>query len=104
MLNGFMRVKGQLQFYELDNFGNLNISFNRYFLNQKLIATLSANDILRTNRNTFYLSQGGIETTGSRQSDTRRLSLNVRYNFGLRKKKDDGGNIIDMEHLERQSN
>jgi len=97
-LNGFMRVNGQLQFYELSNFGGLNMSINRQFLNKKLVVTLSANDIFYTNRNEFTLNQGPISASGERRSDTRRIGLNVRYSFGL-KKKEEGGNMFNVEGL-----
>src|SRR6185503_6374012 len=38
-LFGFMRLKGQQQFYELTSFGALNTSINRKFFNEKLIVT-----------------------------------------------------------------
>ncbi len=90
-LNGFMRMKGQLQFYELSNFGNLNLSINRQFLNKKLMVTASMNDIFYTNRNDFTINQGSISAQGARKADTRRFALNIRYNFGLKKKEDSGG-------------
>ena len=34
-LNGFIRLRGQQQFYELSTFGALNTSINRQFLNKK---------------------------------------------------------------------
>jgi hypothetical protein len=35
VLNGFMRYKGQVQFYELSTFGTLNLSVNRQFMEKK---------------------------------------------------------------------
>jgi len=49
-LNGFMRLKGQQQFYELSTFGALNMSLTQQLLNKKLTITLSANDIFKTNQ------------------------------------------------------
>ncbi|MDZ7934072.1 MAG: outer membrane beta-barrel family protein [Emticicia sp.] len=102
-LNGFLRTKGQLQFYELSNFGNLNLSLNRVFLDRKLTVTASLNDVFYTNRNTFTLNQGSISAVGNRRADTRRFGLNLRYNFG-RKKHDEGSNPFNFETLEKASN
>jgi len=85
-LNGFIRLKGQAQFYELGNFGALNASINRQVMKQKLIITLSINDIFETNQNDFVINQGSVNASGYRKSDTRRIGINLRYNFGLRKK------------------
>jgi iron complex outermembrane recepter protein len=95
-LNGFMRLKGQLQFYELSNFGGLSMSVNRLFFDRKLTVTLNANDIFFTNRNSFSIKQGNIEAFGKRQNDTRRVGVNVRYNFGL-KKREERNNPFNIE-------
>ncbi len=85
-LNGFWRTNGQQQFYELDNFGQLNSSINRLFLNKKLAVTISMNDLFFTNKNTFTLRQGSIYAVGLRESDSRRFGINIRYNFGVKHK------------------
>ena len=85
-INGFWRTNGQQQFYELDNFGQLNSSLNRQFLNKKLTVTVSMNDIFFTNKNTFTLRQGSIYAKGFRENDTRRFGINIRYNFGIKPK------------------
>jgi hypothetical protein len=85
-INGFWRTNGQQQFYELDNFGQLNSSLNRQFLNKKLTVTVSMNDIFFTNKNTFTLRQGSIYAVGFRENDTRRFGINIRYNFGVKPK------------------
>ena len=85
-INGFWRTNGQEQFYELDNFGQLNSSLNRQFLNKKLTVTLSMNDIFFTNKNTFTLRQGSIYAVGFRENDSRRFGINIRYNFGVKPK------------------
>jgi len=87
-LSGFARFNGQLQFYELGNFGSANFSINRQFLDKKLVVTLSATDIFFTNYNEFTIQQGSINASGLRKNDTRRFGLNMRYNFGRRKKED----------------
>jgi hypothetical protein len=95
-INGFWRTNGQQQFYELDNFGQLNSSLNRQFLNKKLTVTLSMNDIFFTNKNTFTLRQGSIYAVGFRENDTRRFGINIRYNFGV-KPKEQKLDLLDTE-------
>lgn len=99
-LNGFIRLKGQLQFYELSSFGALNASINRQFLKQKLIITLSANDIFASNKNNFIINQGSVNASGYRLADTRRIGINLRYNFGVRKK-EETQNIFKVESPEK---
>jgi hypothetical protein len=94
-LNGFVRFNGQLQFYELGSFGSLAFSINQQFLKKKLMVTLSAQDILFTNKNSFSIHQGTVNAVGYREADTRRFGLNLRYNFGLRKKEDN--NMFNVE-------
>lgn len=88
---GFVRFKGQLQFYELSTFGAMNTNLSQQLLKRKLTITLSVNDILYTNRNNFLLSQGTVKASGERFGDTRRFGLNLRYNFGIRKKEKEEG-------------
>ena len=85
-MNGFMRVNGQLQFYELNNFGSLNFNASHQFLDKKLIVALNFTDVFLTNQYQLTLNQGNIHAVGSRINDTRRVGLNVRYIFGIRKK------------------
>jgi hypothetical protein len=88
---GFVRFKGQLQFYELSTFGSMNSNLSQQLFNRKLTVTLSMNDILYTNRNNFLLSQGTVKASGERFGDTRRFGFNLRYNFGIRKKEKEEG-------------
>ncbi len=87
-LNGFLMTKGQMNFYEMENFGQLNVSLNQTFFDRKLSVTLSARDIMRTMVNEFRLNQGSISSYGSRYSDTRRFGINILYNFGIPAKKE----------------
>lgn len=87
-VNGFVRFSGQQQFYELGTFGMLNASINRRFMKEKLTVTISMNDIFLTNRNNFTIKQGSVSASGYRQADTRRGGINIRYNFGIRKKEE----------------
>lgn len=82
-LSGFLMTRGQMNFYELDTFGQLNISLNQTFFNKKLTITLSARDVLRTMQTGFTLNQGSISTFGERYTDNQRLGLNIRYTFGI---------------------
>ncbi len=95
-LNAFFRTKGQLQFYELGNFGALNLSVNRKFMRDKLMVTLTANDLLFTNYYQFTLQQGSVSADGLRRNDTRRFGMTVRYNFGL-KKREERTNMFNVD-------
>lgn len=95
-LNGFLRLKGQQQFYELTTFGALNTSINRKFIKDKLIVTLSLNDMFFSNKNNFSINQGSVTASGYRQADTRRFGINLRYNFGIRKR-EENNNIFNAE-------
>ncbi|MGZ8536764.1 MAG: outer membrane beta-barrel protein [Flavisolibacter sp.] len=95
-MSGFVRFNGQQQFYELETFGELRASINQQFFKKKLNVSLSASDILRTNKNEFYLNQGSILASGMRRNDTHRFGINLRYNFGI-KKKEENNNIFNME-------
>jgi iron complex outermembrane receptor protein len=97
-LSGFVRFNGLQQFYELGTFGQLNATINRQFMKKKLIVTLSVNDMFYTNQNDFTLNQGNQHAYGSRRADTRRVGINIRYNFGIRKKEESN----DMFNVEPQ--
>jgi iron complex outermembrane receptor protein len=94
-VNGFMRMRGQSQFYELSTFGQLNMSLTQQLLKKKLALTVSGNDLFYTNRNEFTLDQGSIHAIGERSSDSRRFVLSLRYQFGIRKKEDNNPLNVD---------
>ena len=98
-LHGFARFNGQQQFYELSPFGALNLSINKQLLNKKLVITISGNDVFYTNNNNFTLNQGNISASGFRKSDTRRVGINARYNFGIHKKEEKS--FLNMDSLEK---
>ncbi|MEN9882991.1 MAG: hypothetical protein RLZZ420_208, partial [Bacteroidota bacterium] len=50
----------------------------------------------------FFLSQGSVLANGSRFSDTRRFGLNVRYNFGIRRKEKEEGMMEQMGNIPQQ--
>jgi len=93
---GFMMVNGFQNFYELKNFGQLNFSLTQTLLKKKLTITLNARDVLRTMKTEFTLNQGSINSTGDRYTDNRRFGINIRYNFGV-KKKDEHKGIMPNE-------
>ncbi len=100
-LNGFWRLKGQQQLYELEPFGMLNSSINRKFFKNKLVITASINDIFYSSPNEFRIRQGTVDAQGIRRSDTRRAGLNIRYHFGVRKK-EENNNIFDTDFTEEK--
>ena len=92
---------GSRAFMNLGDFGALNASVNRQFLKQKLTITLSANDILKTNKNEFTINQGSMHANGVTEIDSRRFGINVRYNFGIRKKEEN--NMFNVESPEKSN-
>ena len=95
-----MRLKGLLQFTEVNTFGALNFNINRKFLKDKLTITLTGNDILFSNKYNFSIQQGTVNAYGLRENDTRRFGINFRYNFGF-KKKEENKNLFDVESPEK---
>jgi iron complex outermembrane recepter protein len=87
-LNGFVRFNGLAGFYEQSNFGGIGLNISRQFFNKKLTVNLVGSDILFTSNNQFAIQQGSLSATGYRESDSRRFGLNLRYNFGVRKKEE----------------
>lgn len=87
-LQGFMRLRGLQNFYELGSFGALNLTLNQSVMKKKANIILTFNDIFRTNKVDFAINQPGISASGSRVNDTRRVGLTVRYNFGIKPKED----------------
>jgi iron complex outermembrane receptor protein len=100
-INGFVRFNGQQQFYELSTFGEARFSVTQQLLQKKLSLTVSLNDIFKTNKNEFTIDQGSIHATGVREGDTRRFGINLRYNFGIKKREDN--NMFNVESPEKQS-
>lgn len=88
VVNGFMRLNGLMQFYELGTFGMLNASLSQSFMDKKLLVTISVQDMFYTNRYNYSINQGPLSATGSRYSDSQRFGINLRYNFGIRRKEE----------------
>lgn len=87
-VSGFMMTNGMWNFYELKNFGQLNIGLSQNFLNRKLTVTINMRDVLHTNVNKFTFNQGGIYSVGDRYTDNQRVGINIRYNFGIKTKEE----------------
>lgn len=86
-LSGFWRLPGLLQVYELSAMGALNSSVNYRFIKDKLNVSLNFTDFLFTNKSTFVVRQGNVDAQGYRESDSRRIGINVTYSFGFQKTK-----------------
>jgi hypothetical protein len=89
-LSGFLWLNGLVNFSELENMGQLNLSLNQSFFKKKLQVSLFARDVLRTMETRFQLNQPGLFLTGSRYNDARRVGFRIRYDFGLNKKEERG--------------
>ena len=100
-LNGFVKFKGQQQFYDLATFGSLNTSINHKFLKEKLTVSLSCSDIFYTQSTRFSTQVGNINANGTRATDSRRLGINLRYNFGFNKK-EEKKNIFGEDAVDKQ--
>lgn len=87
-LSGFLQLKGLWNFNELESLGQLNLSLSQYFLSKKFQVSLFARDVLRTRTVRFHFDQGDISMDGDRYSDSQRLGCRIRYDFGLRKRKE----------------
>ena len=83
----------------MKDFGQLNLGLTQTFFNKKLTLTLNARDIFKTMDTEFVYNQGTIKSSGSRKSDTRWIGMNIRYNFGI-KKKDEKKSVPAFEEPE----
>ncbi len=92
-MNGFMRLRGFQNFYELKPFGALHMSFNKSIIQKKANIILSVNDIFKTNIVDFCIGQAGISANGTRFNDTRRIGLTFRYNFGIKPREEKKNNF-----------
>lgn len=97
--SGFMMVNGRMDFYELENFGSLNIGLRQSFLDGRLNISIKARDILKTMIVAYEINQGSINAWGDRYTDNRRFGINIRYSFGFGKKKEEN-NMFNMEGVE----
>jgi hypothetical protein len=95
-LMGFMMINGQYDFYELENFGMLNLGLRQSFLNNKLTINIRLRDLLRTMNVKYSIHQGNVNAWGNRYTDNQSISINVRYNFGIGRK-NDNKNMMQLE-------
>jgi iron complex outermembrane recepter protein len=100
-MSGFMMLKGQQNFYELNTIGMLNFGLSHSILDRKLTISLNARDVFRTMETQFSLNQGAMPASGIRYSDTQRIGVNIRYNFGIRNKPErERSNMFDFDNGE----
>ncbi len=85
-VSGFAMVNGMFNFYELEPFGQVNIGLNQTLFNKKMTITLNMRDVFKTMKTVFTINQGGIISSGDRYSDSQRFGINLRYNFGVKRK------------------
>jgi len=94
-MSGFMMINGNYNFFELNDFGALNFGISQTFFDKKLFVNIRMRDVFRTMVTEFQLNQGSISSFGDRYTDNRRIGINIRYNFGI-KKKDETKDIFQM--------
>ena len=87
-LNGFMRLNGVFNFFELKPLGSLNLSANKSIFKKKMNIILSGNDLLRTNIQTFTVDVPKFVANGRQYQDSRRIGIAIKYNFGLKPKQE----------------
>ncbi len=85
-LQGFMRINGVFNFFEMKTFGTLNLSANKSILKKKMNIIISVNDALLTNRIRFNVDVPKFIGNGIQYGDTRRIGIALKYNFGLKPK------------------
>ncbi|MBN2682332.1 MAG: TonB-dependent receptor [Bacteroidales bacterium] len=88
---GFIMKDGFMNFYELKDFGMLNIGLRQNFLDNKLTVSFNVRDIFKTMLVAYELNQGGVNAWGDRYTDNRRFGINIRYTFGIGKKEEKKG-------------
>ena len=85
-LNGFLRLNGVQNFFEVKPLGSLNFSANKSLLKKKMNIILSVNDMFRTNVGRFTVDVPKFVANGLQRADTRRVGIALKYNFGLKPK------------------
>ncbi len=103
-INGWMYVNGFRAFNELKNLGQLNLSITKTALKKKLSIILSGNDILKTNKSTFHLQQGSVLVNGTRETDSQRIGLTFRYNFGIAAHKEEKKETVNQSPVNTEPN
>jgi hypothetical protein len=88
-INSFftLRSKGDSKNIEWESYSRLNLSINQYLLNKKLLISLSTNDIFNKNKTNHWTSYSNkICYMMNSDSDSRYVSLTLKYNWGISKK------------------
>jgi iron complex outermembrane recepter protein len=99
-LMGFMMHNGMFNFYELNTFGQVNLGLSHNMLDRRLQITLNARDVFRTMETRFSLNQGLSPATGSRYMDNQRIGINIRYNFGIRKREEQRPPMMNFDMVD----
>ncbi len=86
VISGFLMLKGNMDFYELKNFGSLNIGLRQNFFNNRLNISINARDILKTMVVKFDINQNNIISSGSRYANNRQFGFTLKYSFGIEKR------------------
>ncbi|HBS88825.1 MAG: hypothetical protein A2W91_03870 [Bacteroidetes bacterium GWF2_38_335] len=94
--SGFWMINGQMNFYELDRFGSLNVGIRQSFFDEKLKIRITGRDIFKTMVVGYHINQGSIVAEGDRYTDNQRFGINVTYTFGIGKKEEMKG-IFNIE-------
>ena len=103
-MNGWMYVNGFRAFNELKTLGQLNLSVTKTVMKKKLSIILSGNDIFKTNKTTFHLQQGPVLINGTRVTDSQRIGLTLRYNFGIAAHKEEKKETINQAPVNTDPN
>lgn len=98
-LSGFAMYKGSYGFYELEPFGSVNVGLNQTFFNKKLQITLNCRDLLYSMKFRATLDLGSQDVDALRYTDSRRIGLSIRYNFGIKDKPEKRG-MPEMEGMD----
>lgn len=96
---GFYLKNFAWNFYQVEDFGQLNMNISQTFLKQQLTISINVRDVFYTNKQNFVFEQGDVKMSGLRQSDTQRFGINIRYNFGIRPKTKDRNLLPDSEEI-----
>ncbi|WLD23304.1 TonB-dependent receptor [Flavobacterium dauae] len=68
--------------YEISSFSQLNLAFRANFFDKKLLLTIEAIDVLKTNKQTFIQTVNGVKQENYDYPDLRRFNISLVYNFG----------------------
>ncbi len=98
-LSGFAMYKGSYGFYEIEPFGTVNMGINQTFFDKKLQITLNCRDLFHTMKFRGTLHLGSQDAEALRYTDSRRIGISIRYNFGIKDKPEKRG-MPEMEGMD----